>query len=1382
MEEHSYWGASKDMVSRKNIELRKQQSAEQIPHYGLRRLSIGVASVLLGTSLYLGANSLVASADAVTPGKDGQTDTETQAPATANNQQSSVVQLKTGVQSDNHQAAAVESAQLLNDSKQVAEVKTRVHFTGDDGSATVDVANAHAGDTYQVVFHTDPHLTLDYTPGPLTQQGVVDSQQTVAADGTATYSGKFLKAATINQPFIVKSNYRQDILNTPGTYYNSADLYFNGQLINTVKFAVDIPRQKVDAKWNSVDGQGNPVPDGIPSFQYHEDHGDYWLVPGDDHQYQYSLTVDGLSAAFDHQGVNVNIGVPKEFIVDGVVGTRANGIKNNQELTKDKDFTFSQDASGIHITLRKGVDDHYADDPQFKFVLIGHYHMDQPDQATILSPVTASTVNGNDGAGALSAKWIGIQAPFMGKTSLKGYNFGDLVTPRLEVFPDEQNVELANGDKVENAYWLNRDHSDKSWFTASFTNSMLVDAPASPVTFYLPDHYELTKLTVDNSGVLTDVLYHYDDGSTSAVLDSSKHVSSISGTMNLANKQSGNNEINIGFVGHLDPHHQFKQKENLVASIGKNGDSIYKPGVLTTVDFVKRPQPTYDAATIQNHVVPKVLGTNASAGSIEAVISDWQKIDHPSAQFIVTIPKNTVVSSISRNSNYWQDPVYTTTADGQQQLTFNLQPNITKEQLAGIRETPVVYLQSTSIYVPALKSEDGFAEIIMNGQKQDRSNFNVSLIAATADYLITTAQGNLDSAALAKATNDDKKTSQVTLNYDFVNGNANTNLTGLTFLGNLPQKQDGKSQVDIHLTGPIHVVDYPTGQTMDSNVIISYSTSYYQPDTVNKADLTGFVSADQVRDWSQIKSFRVDLKQPLTGGSVCQIQAPAQVVNQVNNVNKVAYLSGAVFGDGIMPYRLLPVGNGSAEIKIQGISTVHQRVHYVDAAGHAHDIDLGPSHDIHLTDNVDKLTLNGFPTDAESLLPKYYHWDQQNPTIENDRDVHYPDGLPNQTAQINAVSQYYFDNDTIVWNLVPDKQEQITVDQLVKYYYYGSNKQAAPDYTKSVPAIVYLNPFTQAVEGIELQKELPAVSSPQIQNYHAIHGEVSAWQAQHQYTIDSGISLDLANHVAHIRNNDYYVSAAAQLVVVDPNTHMAKKVELAYDDGSHQIKFADNDAGLQLSGYQMHVYYLDNLLSPVYNDTIHRGGSYFNLKTDPLIYPHSISEDAGGEVSPQQEYYLNFDKSFPGYDSLAAAMNAKDNDGKANNQYDDKIDLSEDSDGKMALTPTQIFFVFYTPVNQNLQEQFLITADNDPLANSHSKFLQHLAIPQSQADAAKSDLYQSTGKAGTVIFPKNDGTGSAQLPLPTDPLMGGTIDLTSPQYSQFAHWLIDNGYATAEDI
>lgn len=935
---------------------------------------------------------------------------------------------------------------------------------------------------------------------------------------------------------------------------------------------------------------------------------------------------------------------------------------------------------------------------------------------------------------------------------------------------------------IGNAYWLNQSHADKAWFTASFTNSTLVDAPAGAVTFYMPDHYELTSLKADNLNALTDVTYHYADGSTSTTLDSKKHVTAISGTIKLANSQSGNNKLTVDFVGHLDPNHQFQQEENLVASIGADGDSTYLPGVLTTVDFVKRPQPSYDSATIQNQIASTVLGTNASAGEIWAAIHRWQNLDHSTARFTVTIPKNTVVDSISQNGNYWQDPVYTTTANGQQQLIFKLRPNLTNAQLANIKQTPVVSLRSTSIYIPAIKSEDGSAEIVMNGDEQDHSNFAVSLIAATADYLLTTAQGNLNAAALAQATNDDKKTAQVTLNYDFVNGNPNTNLTGLTLLGNLPQKQDGKSQVDLQLTGPVHLVDYLTGQTIDSDAVISYSTSYYQPGSVNKADLTNFVSADQVHDWSQIKSFRVDLKQPLTGGSVCQIQAPARVVNQVNNVNKVAYLSGAVFGDGIMPYRLVPVGNGSAQIKIQGVSTIHQKIHYVDAAGHDQYLDLGKSHDIQLTDNVDQLTINGFPADADGVLPQYYHWDQKAPQIENNTNADYPDGLANKTAQFNTTSQYYFDSDTIVWNLVADQQEQVTVDQLIRYHYYGSNKQAAPDYTKSVLATVYLNPFTRAVDGIELQQELPAVISPDIKNYRAIYGKFNAWQAQHQYKANTALILDLEHHAAHIRNDDYYVSAAAQLVVVDPNTHMAKKVDLAYDDGSHQIKFADTDDSLKLAGYQMHVYYLNTDGMPVYNDDLHRGYPCFNLKTDPLIYPHAIDENSGTEISPQQSNYLRFDNSFPGYDSLTAAMGAKDDEGKSQDRYDDQIDISEDSDGRVTLTPTQLFFVFYTPVKQELQEQFLITADNDPLANSKSDFLKHLAIPQTQAEAAKSDLYQSTGKAGTVIFPKADGTNGVQLPLPTDPYMGGMIDLNSPQYSRFKQWLIDNGYSTAEDI
>ena len=41
------------LVSRKNINYKAQQNAKCVPHYGIRKLSIGVASVLLGTAFYM---------------------------------------------------------------------------------------------------------------------------------------------------------------------------------------------------------------------------------------------------------------------------------------------------------------------------------------------------------------------------------------------------------------------------------------------------------------------------------------------------------------------------------------------------------------------------------------------------------------------------------------------------------------------------------------------------------------------------------------------------------------------------------------------------------------------------------------------------------------------------------------------------------------------------------------------------------------------------------------------------------------------------------------------------------------------------------------------------------------------------------------------------------------------------------------------------------------------------------------------------------------------------------------------------------------------------------------------------------------------------------
>ena len=51
------------MVSKNNRQILKQSGAKQTPHYGLRKLSIGVASVLLSTTFYMGATTVYANSN-----------------------------------------------------------------------------------------------------------------------------------------------------------------------------------------------------------------------------------------------------------------------------------------------------------------------------------------------------------------------------------------------------------------------------------------------------------------------------------------------------------------------------------------------------------------------------------------------------------------------------------------------------------------------------------------------------------------------------------------------------------------------------------------------------------------------------------------------------------------------------------------------------------------------------------------------------------------------------------------------------------------------------------------------------------------------------------------------------------------------------------------------------------------------------------------------------------------------------------------------------------------------------------------------------------------------------------------------------------------------
>lgn len=76
------------MVSKNNLAKQLEDNAKRVPHYGLRKLSVGVASVLLSTTLYFGATASADTNEPVSSGPETDTNqtTKTSEPYTTNSE------------------------------------------------------------------------------------------------------------------------------------------------------------------------------------------------------------------------------------------------------------------------------------------------------------------------------------------------------------------------------------------------------------------------------------------------------------------------------------------------------------------------------------------------------------------------------------------------------------------------------------------------------------------------------------------------------------------------------------------------------------------------------------------------------------------------------------------------------------------------------------------------------------------------------------------------------------------------------------------------------------------------------------------------------------------------------------------------------------------------------------------------------------------------------------------------------------------------------------------------------------------------------------------------------------------------------------------------
>lgn len=131
------------MLSKNNLYKKTQNEAKQVPHYGLRKLSIGVASVLLSTTLYFGVN---AQADVVFTGNSTNSVT-TQEPenSSADNQAG-----KSIVLSHHQDATGEENAQNVNGNSSSTDSEKALQpavQTQEEKQATSQSANKDADET-----------------------------------------------------------------------------------------------------------------------------------------------------------------------------------------------------------------------------------------------------------------------------------------------------------------------------------------------------------------------------------------------------------------------------------------------------------------------------------------------------------------------------------------------------------------------------------------------------------------------------------------------------------------------------------------------------------------------------------------------------------------------------------------------------------------------------------------------------------------------------------------------------------------------------------------------------------------------------------------------------------------------------------------------------------------------------------------------------------------------------------------------------------------------------------------------------------------------------------------------------------------------------------
>ena len=299
-------------------------------------------------------------------------------------------------------------------------------------------------------------------------------------------------------------------------------------------------------------------------------------------------------------------------------------------------------------------------------------------------------------------------------------------------------------------------------------------------------------------------------------------------------------------------------------------------------------------------------------------------------------------------------------------------------------------------------------------------------------YVPVTSQGNQNPKSVLVGTSDDKGDNTLSYYLNIANYDSN-DLSAARLLIDLPQKSDGASSYDVHLSGPV-VYDKSYGNLSENAYTILYSTNTQDlPNSSVKGtqtSLEGYIPADQVTDWSQIKSIIVVFNESIPSQDyVGRFIVKGTDPTFKEDAGKIGYIKVALTGDNFSPFTV-----NNSGIKIQGTSTVTARLHYRDENGVDKYIDI-PAMTKTYSDNVDTLKSSDFSASSvpADMIPKGYEVSgSPQLIIINKDDV-------NNAAKFDSLVRYYFDGDIVQFELseiVTTETKKVTQNV---YYIYDSS-------------------------------------------------------------------------------------------------------------------------------------------------------------------------------------------------------------------------------------------------------------------------------------------------------------------------------------------------------